>query len=91
MLRDVVRLNLENLATKNDLRNTQNELSSEINLVRAEIEKARREIDQSKGKIESLEERVDAKFEIMQKELTIRLGGIMVVGLGVLATLVTLF
>ena len=54
-LRDVVKFNVENLATKDDLKN-------EMQQIRAEL-------------------------KIMQQQLTIRLGGIMVVGIGVLAAL----
>lgn len=82
-LRDVITMNAGNLATKADIA----ELKGDIEILRSEIGVVRVE---TKNEIDLLRAGIDtlrAEMKIMQQQLTIRLGSLMVVGIGLLVAL----
>lgn len=76
-LRDVATLNIEHLATKEDLKQSDAALRTDLTHLEASL----------RNEIHHLEERMDHRFNALEQRLTIKLGGMMVVGLGVIVAL----
>jgi len=68
-LREVASLNIEHLASKDDL------------------ELLRKDVDAARKDLEYMEDRVNGRLQDLEHRLTIKLGGMMVVGLGVIVAL----
>ena len=76
------------LATKEDLKNL--ELATKQDIKNLEIV-TKRDIKNLEVDIKNLEIRLEAKIENLENKLLIKLGGISVMGIGILATLLMIF
>ena len=78
----------EELATKRDVAAVAADvkaLSGEVKALSAEFKREIQRVEEKfDAKIDHLEAKVDAKLELVKRDITIRLGGMMIVGFGAL-------
>jgi uncharacterized coiled-coil DUF342 family protein len=82
-LRDDFRKEIARLATKEELRQETSEL-------RQETRELRKDLDQLRQDLVRLRDELRKEIELMGSNLTVRVGGMLVVAVGVLATLMRL-
>ncbi|MEO1618702.1 MAG: hypothetical protein AAFV88_22825 [Planctomycetota bacterium] len=90
-LRDVASHNIDHLASKQDLAVLRQELEAAEDRALSKIdalnEKFEVRFDRVDDRMESMTERFESRLRELEHQLTIRLGGMMVVGLGVIVAL----
>ena len=97
-LAEVLEIRLRDLATKDDIQTLRDEikalderLSGKINALDEKLSGKISALDEKlSGKINTLEERLGDKMTLLEQRMTIKLGGLMVVSVGAVATLVKL-
>lgn len=76
------------LATKSDLRDVEHALKADVAMVRSEL----KEVEQSlRGDLRDVEHALKAELKSLELRMTMRLGGIMAVGIGIIATMDAIF
>ncbi len=79
---------VDNLATRDDLYAVRDELNNKIDSVRDELNnKIDQEITLVRRDMDALGERLEQRIENLGLNLTVRMGGMLVVAVGLLATL----
>jgi hypothetical protein len=88
VFRDVRTADLAPLATKADIDRLEAATKADIEATRADIERLRAETQRldaaTKAEIQRLEAKIDSQIELLRRDLTIRLGSMIVVMTGIL-------
>ncbi|EOS96822.1 DUF1640 domain-containing protein [Erwinia tracheiphila] len=82
------------VATRRDLDDAKKELSSEVTVVKRDLEDVRKELKSDialvRTEITDVRKDLEAKIDKLSLQLTVRLGGMLVAAIGVLAALIKL-